>query len=101
MFTHVFVMKSHNGLRFGEEGIYFQHPMFTCEKCHRDKPDQECVHLHGGVSFVIGLMVPPAVSVVCRRCSQRVKRMGFVALAGVVVISVITVLVLDFASDYF
>ena len=75
--------------------------MFTCEKCHRDKPDQECVHLHRGVSFVIGLMVPPAVSVVCRRCSRRVKRMGFVALAGVVVISVITVLVLDFASDYF
>jgi hypothetical protein len=75
--------------------------MFTCDKCHREKPEHECVRLHRGVSFVIGLMVPPAASVVCRRCSQRVKRLGLVALAGVVVISVVMVLLLDIASDFF
>ena len=31
--------------------------MFTCEKCHREKPEHECVRLYRGVSFVIGLMV--------------------------------------------
>jgi len=75
--------------------------MFTCDRCHRDKPDHECVHVNRGVSFVIGLMVPPAVSVVCRRCSQRVKRLSIVALAGMVVISVVMVLLLRIASDFF
>jgi len=59
------------------------------------------VHVNRGVSFIIGLMVPPAVSVVCRRCSQRVKRLSLVALAGLVVISLIMVLMLQFASDFF
>ena len=27
--------------------------MFTCEKCHREKPEHECVRLNRGVSFVI------------------------------------------------
>jgi len=75
--------------------------MFTCERCHRNKPDHDCVHVNRGVSFIIGLMVPPAVSVVCRRCSQRVKRLSLVALAGLVVISLIMVLMLQFASDFF
>ena len=75
--------------------------MFTCERCHREKPDHECVHVSRGVSFVIGLMVPPAVSVVCRRCSHRVNRLGLVALAGMVVISLAMVLLLDIASDFF
>ena len=74
--------------------------MFTCEKCHREKPEHECVRLHRGVSFVIGLMVPPAASVVCRRCSQRVKRLGFVALAGMLAICLFMVLLLHFASDF-
>ena len=75
--------------------------MFTCEKCHREKPEHECVRLNRGISFVFGLMVPPAATIVCRRCSQRVKRMSFVALAGVVVIGLVMVVLLDFASDFF
>ena len=75
--------------------------MFTCEKCHREKPEHECVRLNRGVSFVIGLMVPPAATLVCRRCSQRVKRLGFVALAGMLVISLVRVLLLHIASDFF
>jgi hypothetical protein len=38
---------------------------------------------------------------VCRRCSQRVKRLGFVALAGMLVISLVMVLLLHIASDFF
>jgi hypothetical protein len=59
------------------------------------------VRLNRCVSFVFGIMVPPAATLVCRRCSQRVKRLSFVALAGVVVISVVMVLLLDIASDFF
>ena len=72
--------------------------MFTCEKCHREKPEHECVRLNAGVSFISGLMVPPFATTVCRRCSRRVNRLGLFALAGMLVISLIMVLVLHFAS---
>jgi hypothetical protein len=75
--------------------------MSTCEKCHREKPEHECVRLNRGISFVFGVMAPPAATLVCRRCSKRVKRLSIVALAGVVIISVGMVLLLDFAADFF
>jgi len=98
MSIYVFLVKSHKRLRIGAEEAYSQRPMFTCEKCHREKPEHECVRLSRSVSFVSGLMVPPFASVVCRRCSRRVKRLGLVALAGMAVISLIMVLVLHFAA---
>jgi hypothetical protein len=75
--------------------------MFTCEKCHREKPEFECVRLNRGVSFVIGLMVPPAATLVCRRCSARVKRLGIVAIAGLLAVTVFMVVLLDIASNFF
>jgi hypothetical protein len=101
MLTHVFVMKSHKGLQFATQRDYARLPMFTCEKCHREKPEHECVRLHRSVSFVIGIMVPPAATLVCRRCSQRVKRLGLVAIAGLVAVTVFMVVLLDIASDFF
>ena len=58
------------------------------------------MRLNRGVSFVTGLMAPPAATLVCRRCSQRVKRLGFVALAGMLAICLFMVLLLHFASNF-
>jgi len=70
--------------------------MFTCENCHREKPDNHRVQVNPWVRFVIGLMVPLQGSVVCHRCSGRVKRLGLVALVGMLIIGIFTLLVLNF-----
>jgi hypothetical protein len=75
--------------------------MFTCEICHREKSDLERVAIGRWSSFVTGLVAQPRVSVVCQRCSGRVKTRGVVALVGLLVISIVTVVVLEFATDYF
>lgn len=70
--------------------------MFTCENCHREKPDCDCVPVGRWVSFAIGIVTPLHLSVVCRRCSRRVMKLGIVALVGLLVITIVTVLVLNF-----
>ena len=51
-------------------------------------------------SFVVGLVVPSQASIVCRRCSGHVKKIGYAAIAGFVAIAVVTLLFLDLVATY-
>ena len=74
--------------------------MFTCDHCQRHKPDTERVSVHRSLGFIVGLVAPLKVSTVCRRCSGRVTKLGIFAVVGLLVISVVTLMVLDFAADF-
>ena len=73
--------------------------MFTCENCHQQKSDRERITINRWGNFVLGVMAPREVSIVCQRCSGRVKRLGYVAIIGLLLISVVTVLVLNYAAN--
>ena len=74
--------------------------MFTCDTCHRQKPNSESVPVGRWAGIAVVIMTRLHPTLVCRRCSLRVKKLGIVALVGLLVISIVTLLVLDFVGDF-
>jgi hypothetical protein len=74
--------------------------MFTCEKCHLQRPGAERVVVGRCTCLLAGLLAPVKATVICRRCSKRVFELRSVAIAGLVVVGAVTVLVLHLAAKF-